>query len=50
MGTLPFKAELLTELNFTSVTHFVDLAVKMWQSYYLKMALLGLKHVRVLQC
>ena len=32
-------------MNFTSDTHFVDLAVKIYQSYYLMMTLQGPKHV-----
>jgi len=36
----------LSKLNLTSGTHFVDLAVKMYQLYSLNMALRGPKHIR----
>ena len=38
---------LLNKLNFTSGTHFMDLAVKMYQSSFLMMALSGPKHAGV---
>jgi hypothetical protein len=38
---------VLNKLNFTSGAHFVDLAMKMYQSYFLKMARWGPKHVGV---
>jgi len=38
---------VLNKLNFTSGTHFIDLAMKMYQSYFLKMACWGPKHVGV---
>jgi hypothetical protein len=37
--------KLLSKLNVTSGTHFMDLAVKMYQSSFLMMALSGPKHV-----
>ena len=38
------------KLNVTSSIYFVELAVEMCQSYSLRMALWGPKHVRVTQC
>jgi hypothetical protein len=38
--------KMLSKLNFTSVTYFVDLAVKMYQLYSFE----GLNNIGVTQC
>ena len=42
--------EQLNKLNFVSGTHFVDLAVEVYLSHFLKMTVSGLQHVAVTQC